>query len=432
MRRSVIVLVTFALLIAVQEPMSGQTRPRGIGAFPKNPGIQVTRYEGMTLLVTQDVSQISEVRGSLAEIGGHAVLTFEPNVIIAYIPEDKRATIRSITGIMHVRTAVADPLEVGVTDPNALEGLRFFNAVLRGEVSNSRSFSIPDDVDREGFCTVRLPYWALRDQAEKTSGLSTMSTWPNASLTGDVRVNVFMVESDGSIDSDEFTWTTEDHNLMANEIWDGLWWWWEVMYYILEITPNPIGMNLRYRGGTYDLEVFQPYEPIRRSSLDEPLWAGAIMQNLGYNQAHYQDRIAAFNEDERQLTSSDQSFSIFAIYNPPAQGAPAQHLDGVRAFAYPGLHFSMLFRNGSGRTPEMSHRVAAHEIGHIFWACDEYQSGCQITSCGNCFGYGPRPSHPNTNCETCSHQTACIMHQIDGGEFENLSICDYTKAQVGW
>ena len=67
-------------------------------------------------------------------------------------------------------------------------------------------------------------------------------------------------------------------------------------------------------------------------------------------------------------------------------------------------------------------RVAAHEVGHIFGAADEYaESKCD---CKERFGY---LQVENGNCELCAPtHIDCLMSR------NTWALCEYTRGQLGW
>src|SRR4029077_7050238 len=73
-------------------------------------------------------------------------------------------------------------------------------------------------------------------------------------------------------------------------------------------------------------------------------------------------------------------------------------------------------------------RIATHETGHIFYACDEYfQPGYQVCSC-TC-APEVRPNALNGNCQdlTCNrNSTDCMMR------LNEAALCPFTVAQIGW
>src|SRR3989338_3735412 len=82
--------------------------------------------------------------------------------------------------------------------------------------------------------------------------------------------------------------------------------------------------------------------------------------------------------------------------------------------------------------------VYAHELLHLFGACDEYQGCGEFYGCNNpcIFSYTPvYDKYPNANCYDCNlNGQPCIMRGEDGlgASAPELAIEYYTKGQIGW
>ena len=91
-------------------------------------------------------------------------------------------------------------------------------------------------------------------------------------------------------------------------------------------------------------------------------------------------------------------------------------------FAYAsGAKVVMSYEN-DGWGPDNINRVFAHETCHVFGAADEYKdSGC------DCYSTHGNLGIQNGNCVNCpGTQVSCLMRK------NTLSICGYTRGQVGW
>jgi hypothetical protein len=109
---------------------------------------------------------------------------------------------------------------------------------------------------------------------------------------------------------------------------------------------------------------------------------------------------------------------------------------GASSYAYLG-DFEVLLSDPAGSRPFMA-ATAAHETGHVFWACDEYAaSNCTCAVCDN-YSYNRPPANnaPNNNCEphgnvSCGPTNTCIM-LYNSAAFAGRYICSYTAQHVGW
>ncbi len=82
-----------------------------------------------------------------------------------------------------------------------------------------------------------------------------------------------------------------------------------------------------------------------------------------------EEGVRRFNQDQRTLHGTDWAFTIFVVDSSDDQDRQFAAGPGHRgAFAFPGGLFMVV---PSTRTAE----IFAHELGHIFWAMDEYLFG---------------------------------------------------------
>jgi len=232
-------------------------------------------------------------------------------------------------------------------------------------------------------------------------------------MTGSVTVALVLIESDGSIDPDTYTWTDEDVAAAIAGVTSGLAWWarqaqdrgLDLSFHLLAIPPS-------------DSRAQQGYEPIFHSGVEEQLWIRSVMTKMGYTGDPYA-ALTAFDTWLRLRYRTDRAYTAFVAYNPAP--APTHFTNGYSAWAYRGGPYtSFLFRSFEWSIE----RVFAHETGHIFGACDEYYQpgygGC--TSCGPC-------SHDidNGNCQYCNPDSVPCMMRIN-----DWAVCDFTALQVGW
>lgn len=190
-----------------------------------------------------------------------------------------------------------------------------------------------------------------------------------------------------------------------------------------------------------------PFEPVRRSHEQDFDWIGLITANHGVTTGtNTESRILAYIDLMRWRYNTNYAFPLFVVYNPPPSApvrfAPASNGVQLCAYAMLGHYVQLLFNNcrveeplPQGWPPEQIGWVAAHEMGHIFWACDENAPICD-PGCFSCYVDGPRPDQNNYNCESCpvSVNTPCMMNanNIDYSHWYNHSTCGITRLQIGW
>lgn len=219
---------------------------------------------------------------------------------------------------------------------------------------------------------------------------------------GTVKAAVIFVESDGSIDSQTETWSGNRIATALSKIQDALDWWnSQSPSSCLSITKTNIGV--KYTG----------YEPIKHHQNDQGTWIADVLARMGYTSGDFHDRIMAHNRDIRNAYGTDWAFTIFMVdsYNDT---------DGY--FLYPPngpkSAWAMMYTcgivstwdNGNWTSANL-HRVVAHEIGHMFYATDEY-----ITP-GERSGYLWELEVDNSG---------CLMDD------NTLALSSGTKKQIGW
>ncbi|MFG0260945.1 MAG: protein containing Planctomycete extracellular domain protein, partial [Novipirellula sp. JB048] len=192
-------------------------------------------------------------------------------------------------------------------------------------------------------------------------------------MLGRVAVTPVFFESDGSIDPQSQHWTADEIDEVLAKIDEGVHWWSEALDALDTVHTLEFVIDDTYA----KTPVPTPYELIDRNSEGYQLAVAPFMDSLGYpGSTALQNAVMAFNHDQRIALETDWAFTIFVVdSSDDIDPATGQH-DGLFA---PGGHFQGAFAFSGGLfmvTP--STRPAstiAHEMGHIFWARDEYGAG---------------------------------------------------------
>ncbi|MDD2806079.1 MAG: FlgD immunoglobulin-like domain containing protein [Elusimicrobiales bacterium] len=233
-------------------------------------------------------------------------------------------------------------------------------------------------------------------------------------LAGRVAVNIVFVESNGSIDARTETngWTAGKKSEVIGEIQNAMNWW--------AARNSAAGMSFVYNNVT----AYTGYEPITRSSEDEGLWIAQVMNSLGYSEPDYYDQVFHYNNDRRDAAGTDWSFTFFLVDSQ--MDADGEFSDGFFAYAYLGGPFSIMTYDNDGYGIGYMEAVAAHEMGHIFYALDEYaESGCTTTERS---GY---LNGLNSNCQNGGGSASCIMRG-DIGPYYTPALCTHSQKMLGW
>ena len=188
-------------------------------------------------------------------------------------------------------------------------------------------------------------------------------------LLGTVLVTPVFIESDGSIDPETQNWTAAEIDEMLAKVRTGVDWWTETLD--RQNTVHSLDFVI---DDTFARDPFEsPYEPIDRNTSAVNEYVGHFVTELGYGDSlSIEDAVQRFNHDQRAKFDTDWSFTIFVVdSSDDPDGLFASGGFGA-AFAYAGGLFMV--------TP--STRPAStitHEMGHIFWARDEYPGGGSFT-----------------------------------------------------
>lgn len=395
--------------------------------------------EGFTLieLETSDVASLHRARGLIESYGGQVAILSPPSLLMGWVPFEVRDDITGHDLIKDVYYSEILPGEVEIEDMQTRHMVTWFNRVARGEYQEEfrrgqlavppmdPSDMVPDawergDLDEEAYLE-NLRNNGFNIQNLRDRGLllerSTYDIAGNSdTMTGTVATTLLFVESDGSgVDPDTYTWTDQHvQNYIAGANTGMAWWSAQARNY----GDCWVAFFIRYVPPT-DSRCQQWREMVLHASGDVAAMVSDVMANFGYAGGNHWQRVNSYNTAQRATYGTDWAYTGFIAYNPSP--APDRLTDGASAFAYRGGPYTFLLYRSYGWAPE---QVFAHESGHIFWACDEYEniSSCTITSCATSCWNGV----VNGNCEVCASEVPCMMLA------NSFALCPYTDGHVGW
>lgn len=247
-------------------------------------------------------------------------------------------------------------------------------------------------------------------------------------LSGSISVGIILPESDGSFDASTEDWREAQEQEILSEIQSGLNWW-------KDLNPKAhLSFTFHFNSGRTDARAKTKYEPINRPSWTNPsvgqeLWISEIMGKFGYG-GDYFYRTRAFLNDMRNTDGTDWAFLIFVADDE--NNAAKSFSDGKFAFAYYGGPFIIMTYSNLGYGVSNMEAVVAHEMGHIFYALDQYYEAS--IDCQRRLGY---LNYENQNSEysitggSCKSNVDSIMR---GGvwPYQQKAIDKYAKGQIGW
>ncbi|EMI17328.1 hypothetical protein RMSM_05748 [Rhodopirellula maiorica SM1] len=249
-------------------------------------------------------------------------------------------------------------------------------------------------------------------------------------MLGRVAVTPIFFESDGSIDPQSQNWTPTEIDEMLAKISEGVNWWSETLDGFDSVHSLEFVIDDTYA----KTPVETPYELIDRNSEGFELALSGFMDSLDYpGSTALQNAVLAFNHDQREKLATDWAFTIVVVDSSDDIDPSTGEHDG---FFASGGYFSGAFAFSGGLfmvTP--STRPAStitHEMGHIFWARDEYPGAGSWTD---------RRGYYNTqNTNAADNPTGGFVQEdsiMRGGyplavAYENHTSPASTLAMVGW
>ena len=412
------------------------------GAHSQNqPGFSGDPGAGYTLVLVDASSQaeFAQARDFIVSQGGRVAIVLPPHAIMGWIAPNLDLRLLGRHGIRSIHRSPVGSPQSGFSDRETQTAINAFNDIVSGRsarrrLRESRQEAGPE-AGRPGMIECSLPrppinkdefIRNLRMLGAEQSVLGIQSTVnpqfaSNSDvMDGTVAVAIFLVESAGGVDPNIYTWTQADQDLARSQVIDGLNWWVE------QSRAFSLARPLQFTPIFFDANnpaCQIPYEPVIRPGTDALVWVNHIMSNLGASGGNVFERVAAFDRVIRDQNRADWAYSMFVAYNPSP--AHTSFTDGRASWAYiGGPHIVSLFHSFGWSLS----RIASHETGHIFYACDEYfQPGYQTCSC-TC-APEVRPAALNGNCQdiACTRaSTDCMMR------LNELALCPFTVAQIGW
>jgi hypothetical protein len=369
---------------------------------------------------------LSEANQVVARVGGHTTHSFPGNAVFAKVPEPALETLRAWPGSMAVFTGIIDLAGMDAYGPYARQLAAVWNSLKQVEPE-----PVPDQLTTQQHELLQDALIApdLPDQDENDLSVSSATVTPgyyqtSEFMAGSIAIGIILVESDGTAELSTEDWTDDEKQQVFNEIVNATNWW-------AELEPRA---NLSF---VYDDHFTNPLptgiEPINHKALDyfgsetdQSKWIGDAMDGLGYSQTDIFSQVRNYNNALRDELGTDWAFSIFVVDS--SADYDNKFTDGYFAYAYLGGPFMVMTSGNNGYGAANMDAVAAHEMGHIFFALDQYYSaymGCTVKS-----GY-LYVENQNSSYGSCGSNVSSIMRgQIEPYRANALDV--YGAGQLGW
>jgi len=203
-----------------------------------------------------------------------------------------------------------------------------------------------------------FPNYTLDPEADFTRPPSPGYYDTSEYLMGSVAVGIILPESMGGT----YNWTEVEINQTVTGIKKAMDWW---------ASQEP-DANLSF---LYDLHIQVPttYEPIEMHIGEDFIWIDDVMSQLNYTSGSAWEKVRAYNNNIRELLGTDWAFTIFVVDSNPHVNL-GLFKGGGYAHAFFGGPWVTMSRYSPWAWNSINYHVAvpAHEMGHIFYATDEY------------------------------------------------------------
>ena len=215
---------------------------------------------------------------------------------------------------------------------------------------------------------------AAPNSAQATIPLNAQLKDQSAFALGTLDLNVIFVESDGSIDPNQEDWTSAQRTEISGEIdeavrfWEGL---------TSSYHPNAqLDIRVNYVNGGVPMTT--SYEPITRPSTGDSIWINEIMNDLGFHNRNKLTNVRDFNQSRRIEADTNWATTMFIVNDFVDEDN--RFANSFFAYSHIGGPFMTFTYANNGWRPDRFNQVLSHELGHVFFALDEYAlSGARTT-----------------------------------------------------
>lgn len=355
--------------------------------------------------------------------GGRVLVTIAPNSLFVDLPTTDTANWIGQAGIAIIATTQVDADAIAIQyGEQASLAARAWNQML-STAREPDSSAPPGRVPRDD--VLIPPDHSPREPT--TPNAPPTSSQTSEFLYGNVQVDVFLPESNGTINPNTEDWTTTMRDNVVTEVTAGVTWWANAATQGGRPSAN-LTFNLTFHTPFNEPSIVATgYEPIvnNRPTSSSLLWIGNILTNLGYSSTLSGAR--SYVNNRRGATGRDWAFAVFVANS--LNDSDGLFADGYFAYAYLNGPYMVLTYDNDGWGIGRMEMVTAHEMGHIFGALDEYaESGCAVTDTSGYLNVA------NTNCENGSPTEHSIMRNASSQQiaYPNFQASTPVRGMVGW
>ncbi|GIK38471.1 MAG: hypothetical protein BroJett011_23040 [Chloroflexota bacterium] len=370
------------------------------------------------LLAANDRSSLTQIRQHIEDRGGQTDHILPYQALIAKVPPQFLPQLITFPGIAGVYTQAVELATMDSYGPAARRFASAWNNLITPQPSLSGSSLLAEAQSSHQADTFTAPDVPAGKELSIASASVTPGYYQTSEyMAGSVAVGIVLIESNGAVDPSTENWTSDEKQLVFNEIMTALNWW---------ATLEPKAQLSFVYDDHFSTPLPTRVEPITRPFTDQQYWISDAMKALGYNSTSYFTSVRNYDNALRTLYQTDWAFTIFVVDS--SADADNHFKDGYFAYAYLGGPFLVLTYGNNGYGPSNMDAVAAHEVGHIFQALDQYGGATQ--ACTRRSGY--------LNVENQNSQASGCLSNIDsimrGQIYPYIlgAIDPYAAGQIGW
>ena len=240
-------------------------------------------------------------------------------------------------------------------------------------------------------------------------------------MLGRVAVVPVLFESTGRASTED--WTPALIDAALEKVREGVNWWSEALDRLNTVHTLEFVIDESFARSPFPTT----FEPISRTSQEAPLYITPFLRAQGIEDASsMEDAVQQFNHSARERLDTDWAFTIFIVNSSnDADGGFAPGSEFNIAFAYPGGLYVVTPSTRPAST-------ISHEMGHIFWARDEYPGGGSWTDRRGY--YNAQNINASDNPTPGFVQEPSIMRAGTGltAAYQSFAIPESTRAMIGW
>lgn len=241
-------------------------------------------------------------------------------------------------------------------------------------------------------------------------------------LLGDVAVTPVFFESNGQQDTSSEDWDGFEIQETLEKIDESLDWWVDLL--ATQTDVHEVSFTVDDSFATTPFET--RYEPISRRSNDYALYVREFLDSQGFSTGSIENDMKSFNHAQRLAHNTNWAFTI--VVAPSFEDEDGMFASGGsfrQAFAFASGLFMVVPSTRPAST-------FAHELGHLFWARDEYPGGGSYFQYRGYYNTQNLNAHDNPEPDFVQEPSIMASNQLLQEAWENYVSPESTLAMIGW